>query len=245
MIKKNKKVDINYENIPKHIGIIMDGNGRWAKKKFLPRALGHRQGGEASRNIIKECSKLGVKYLTLYAFSSENWSRSQDEIDTLMNLLVEYLTKEIDELDENNVIINQIGDISRLPQKCIDKLRDAHDRTKNNTGLTLNLAINYGGRNEIIKAIKEIATLYKDGEINISNINESLVSDHLYTKGMDDPELIIRTSNEFRTSNFLTWQSIYSEYHITEILWPDFGVNDLHEAIYEYQNRNRRFGGRK
>ncbi|MBU5482775.1 isoprenyl transferase [Clostridium sp. MSJ-11] len=239
----NQLIDMN--NIPKHIGIIMDGNGRWAKEKKLPRSMGHKAGVETIREIVKECNRIGVKYLTLYAFSTENWKRPTEEVNALMKLLVEYLSKEIDELHRNNVIVNSIGDINKLPQICIDKLNGAYNKTKNNDGLILNLALNYGGRDEILRGMK---LLYKDvqrGKIKIENIDENIFSRYLYTNGIPDPDLIIRPSGEQRLSNFLIWQCAYSEFWYSNIKWPDFKIKHLHKAIYDYQNRDRRFGGVK
>ena len=246
---KEKTVDvvenIDIDNIPEHIAIIMDGNGRWAKKKGLPRTLGHKAGVETIRNIVKECSRLKVKYLTLYAFSTENWKRPVDEVNALMKLLVEYLKSEFEELNKNDVVINYIGNIDGLPEICKNELILAHEKTKNNKGVVLNLALNYGGRDEIIRAIKAIANDYKDEKIDINNIDDSLVNNYLYTAGMPDPDIIIRPSGEQRLSNFLLWQCAYSEFWYSDINWPDFKEKDLQRAIYDYQNRDRRFGGIK
>lgn len=238
-------IHIDKENIPKHIGIIMDGNGRWAKKRNLPRTFGHRAGVENIREIVKECSNIGVKYLTLYAFSTENWCRPKAEVSALMRLLVQYLRKEFNELNKNNVIINHIGDISRLPEICQDELERAYENTKNNTGLVLNLALNYGGRAEIIRAFKLMDVDIKNGLLKDENIDEKTVSNYLYTKDMPDPDIIIRPSGEKRLSNFLLWQCAYSEFWYSDIYWPDFKKEDLLKAIYDYQNRDRRFGGIK
>lgn len=238
--KKRGNLELDINNIPKHIGIIMDGNGRWAKKRGLPRTMGHIAGVETIREIVKECNNLGVKYLTLYAFSTENWKRPKEEVNALMNLLVEYLKKEFEELNKNNVIIKSIGDISKLPQICQDELNLAYENTKGNTGLALNLALNYGGRQEIIDAIKLIS---KDGKID--SLSEETIKDYLYTKGMPDPDLIIRPSGELRLSNFLIWQGAYSELWFSDIFWPDFKKENLHRAILDYQKRDRRFGGIK
>lgn len=245
----NKKVsvDINVDkkNIPKHIAIIMDGNGRWAKERNLPRTMGHKAGVETIREIVKECNNLDVKYLTLYAFSTENWKRPKDEVSALMTLLVQYLRKEVKELNENNVIVNAIGDIEKLPDVCVNELKKAYEETKNNTGLTLNLALNYGGRNEIVRVVKDIYKDIKIGKITEEEINEEIISNYLYTKGMPDPDLIIRPSGEKRISNFLLWQCAYSEFWYSDIKWPDFKKEHLHKAIYDYQNRDRRFGAVK
>ena len=216
--------DINLEKVPTHIAIIMDGNGRWAKSRFLPRAAGHKAGVEAIREVIKESQRLGVKHLTLYAFSTENWKRPKLEVDTLMTLLATYLSKEIKELHANNVKVTTIGDISKLPKNCIEQLNNAFELTKDNTGVNLNLALNYGSRDDIKNAI-----------IDILN--------YLDTKSIPDPDLIIRTSGEQRLSNFLMWEAAYSEFYFTDIHWPDFNRIELQKAIYVYQNRDRRFGG--
>lgn len=237
----NLVIDIN--RVPKHIAIIMDGNGRWAKKKGLPRTLGHKAGVEAIREIVKECNKLNIEYLTLYAFSTENWKRPKDEVNSLMKLLVEYLRNEFEELNRNNVIINSIGDIGKFPQICQDELISAYEKTKNNTGLELNLALNYGGRNEIVDTLKKINSDIEIGKLEPSEINEKTINNYIYTSGIPDPELIIRTSGELRLSNFLIWQGAYSELYFTDVLWPDFNANDLRKAIIDYQNRDRRFGG--
>lgn len=234
---------IDKGKIPKHVAIIMDGNGRWAKKRGLPRAMGHRAGVETIREIVKASSSLGIKYLTLYAFSTENWKRPKDEVNTLMTLLLEFLRKEIDELHKNNVVVRAIGDISQLPRQCIDELTRAYILTKDNKGLCLNLALNYGGRDEIMKAVISIASDVKKGNIEIKDISEKLISDNLYTKGIPDPDLIIRPSGEYRISNYLLWQIAYAEFWFSDIYWPDFKPVHLYNAIYDYQNRTRRFGG--
>lgn len=243
--ESNIESNLNKDNIPKHIAIIMDGNGRWAKQKKLPRTLGHKAGVETIREIVKECSNLGVKILTLYAFSTENWKRPKEEVGALMKLLVEYLKKELKELHEENVIIRTIGDISKLPKICQQELTNAYNTTKNNTGLILNLALNYGGRDEIINAMKEIGAKIKEGILSPEDINEEVISQVLYTKNLSDPDIIIRTAGEQRLSNFLLWQCAYSEFWYTDIKWPDFKKDDLCKAIYDYQNRDRRFGGLK
>ena len=245
-LKKNKETSNNFDldmsRIPKHIAIIMDGNGRWAKKRNLPRALGHKAGVEAIRRIVKECNKLGIKYLTLYAFSTENWNRPLKEVDSLMKLLVEYLKNEFDELDANDVVINSIGNISKLPKICREELEHAYEKTKNNNGLTLNLALNYGGRNEIVDAVKEISLDLTSKKISKDEITEELLSKYMYTREMPDPDLIIRPSGELRLSNFLLWQSAYSELWFSDINWPDFHEDQLKNAIFDYQKRDRRFG---
>lgn len=229
-------------NIPEHIAIIMDGNGRWAKKRFLPRVAGHREGVASVRDIVEVCGQLGVGYLTLYAFSTENWSRPQEEVSTLMRLLLNSLREETDKLHRNNVRLTAIGDIDKLPGEVQKKLAEAISITKDNTGLTLNLALSYSGRWEIINAVKEIARKVRQGEIELDDINESLIADHLTTTGMPEPDLLIRTGGEYRVSNFMLWQLAYSELYITPHYWPEFRRYHLYEAIRDYQSRERRFG---
>ena len=243
--KQSQEIKLDKDKIPKHIAIIMDGNGRWAKARNLPRTLGHKAGVETIRRIIKECDRLGVNYLTLYAFSTENWKRPKDEVNALMKLLVEYLRKEFKELNKNNVVINHIGDISKLPEICQEELVLAYEKTKNNTGVVLNLALNYGGRDEILHAIKNMYKEVECGEIALDDINDKTFSKFLYTEDMPDPDLIIRPSGEQRLSNFLLWQCAYSEFWYSSINWPDFKENDLQKAIFDYQNRDRRFGAIK
>jgi undecaprenyl diphosphate synthase len=245
---KNKKgvipeeIKLDYQKIPKHIAIIMDGNGRWAKERNLPRTMGHKAGVETIRPIVKECSRLGVRYLTLYAFSTENWKRPQDEVDAIMNLLVQYLEKEFEELNKNNVVINSIGETNKLPEQCRKELDKAYEKTKNNTGLTLNLALNYGGRDDLLHAFKGIVKDIHEGKINESEVDEQTIADHLFTAGMPDPDIIIRPSGELRLSNFLLWQCAYSELWFSDINWPDFKKEDLQKAILDFQMRDRRFG---
>ena len=215
----------------------MDGNGRWAKKRGLPRILGHRAGAKTVRRIVETCAKLGIKALTLYAFSTENWGRPAGEVSGLMKLFEKYLVTELENLHGNNIRLRMIGEISRLPQSTKDKLKKVIQQTENNTGLILNLAVNYGSRQEIVRAVN--LALDKKGE----KIKESDISENLYTAGVPDPDLVIRTSGEMRISNFLLWQIAYSEFYFTEVLWPDFKAEDLHEAIIDFQKRDRRFGG--
>lgn len=243
--KKDKKINLDMNNIPKHIAIIMDGNGRWAKERKLPRSLGHKAGVETIRDIVKECNRLGIKYLTVYAFSTENWKRPAEEVNILMKLLVEYLKKELSELNSQGVVINNIGDISKLPQICQKELNKAYKTTQNNTGLILNLAINYGGRDEILYAVKKIIDELKENKLNYNEINEKVIAERLYTTNMPDPDIIIRTAGEQRLSNFMLWQCAYSEFWYTDTKWPDFKREDLQSAIYDYQNRDRRYGGIK
>lgn len=230
------------DNLPKHVAIIMDGNGRWAKKKMLPRSAGHRAGVEALRNIIRMSSHIGVEYLTLYAFSTENWKRPKDEVNILMKLLVEFLYNEIDELDKENVCITFMGAIEKFPAECIKAINYALDRTKDNTGLVVCIALNYGSRLEMQNAVKEIAQLYKDDKISIEDITQEYISSHLDTRHMPDPDLIIRTSGEQRLSNFMLYQASYSEFYFTQVHWPDFGNHAYTEALNEFANRKRRFG---
>ncbi|MBU5590824.1 isoprenyl transferase [Clostridium sp. MSJ-4] len=245
LVNNEEHIELDMNNIPKHIAIIMDGNGRWAKKKNLPRTMGHKAGVEAIRSIVKECNRIGVKYLTLYAFSTENWKRPKEEIDTLMKLLIQYLKNEFNELHENGVVINHIGDIKKLPVPCQEELKSAYERTKNNQGVVMNLALNYGGRDEIMDAINKLIKDIKSNKTSTNTIDEKLFESYLYTKGMPDPDLIIRPSGEQRISNFLLWQCAYSEFWYSDIYWPDFNVYHLHKAIIDYQKRDRRFGGIK
>lgn len=242
---ENLFYDINLDKVPAHIAIIMDGNGRWAKSRFMPRTYGHKVGVETIRKVVKECSRLGVKYLTLYAFSTENWKRPKDEVSALMGLLVKYLRNELEELHKNNVKILTIGDISKLPQACIEELDHAKEKTKDNTGLVMSLALNYGGRNDLVNAVKNISQEVVDGKISVDDIGDDLISSHLSTKESPDPDLVVRTSGEQRLSNFLLWELAYSEFYFTDIHWPDFDEKELQKAIFAYQSRDRRFGGIK
>ena len=232
----------NHPNLPQHIGIIMDGNGRWAKKRGLPRLAGHNAGIESVRRVVEVCGDLGIKVLTLYTFSQENWKRPPIEVSALMNLLLNTLNREIEELTEKNVRIMCIGNIHLLPEKTRRSLQNAKKNTAKNTGLILNLALSYGSRDEITRAVKDIAQKVQKGELSSSNIDEATISKHLQTAELPDPDLIIRTSGEFRISNFLLWQIAYSEIFVTKTLWPDFGKKDLLHAIQNYLKRERRFG---
>jgi undecaprenyl diphosphate synthase len=234
------KENIDIHNLPEHVAVIMDGNGRWAKNKGAARIFGHRNAIEAVRQTIEGAGEIGVKFLTLYAFSTENWGRPKEEVDALMELLVNTLQKEIGQLQKNNVKLKTIGDISRLPKNCREDLKEAMEATKNNTGLTLMIALNYSGRWEILKAVNELLAKAKNGLVE--EIDEQLFSQHMETKDVPDPALLIRTSGELRISNFLLWQIAYTEIYITPKLWPDFRKEDLYEAICEYQKRERRFG---
>lgn len=237
--------DIDLEKVPEHIAIIMDGNGRWAKSRMMPRTYGHKAGVETIRKVVEEAQRLGIKYLTLYAFSTENWKRPKDEVSALMKLLVTYLRKELAELDKNGVKINTIGNISKLPQVCVEELEKSKEKTKDNKSLVLTLALNYGGRADIIDAIKNICMDVQSSKLDINSIDEDLFSKYLDTKDIIDPDLVIRTSGEQRLSNFLLWEVAYSEFYYTDIHWPDFDEEELQKAVYYYQKRDRRFGGVK
>ena len=232
------EIQIDQHQIPEHIAIIMDGNGRWARAKTLPRIAGHKQGVKVVRNITEICGELGVKYLTLYTFSEENWNRPQMEVSALMKLLVSSLKREVRDLDKNNVRFTVIGDVSKMDKFVQNELNEAIELTRNNDGLNLNLALSYGGRQEIITAFKRLYS-----QINSSDeITEALFESHLYTSNIPDPDLLIRTGGEMRVSNFLLWQIAYTEFHITNIFWPAFGRKELLMAISDYQQRERRFG---
>lgn len=234
------------QKLPLHIAIIMDGNGRWAKKRGLPRSFGHKAGVDVLKEIVKYSSQIGIKILTVFAFSTENWSRPKEEIDYLINnLLVEFLRQEINELHKNGVKLKILGDINPLPDNTKHEIVRALEITNKNTGLQFNIALNYGGRNEIVMAFKKIYDMILNGSINPEELNEDLIAKNLYTAGDKDPDLIIRTSGEERISNFLIWQGAYSELYFSKVLWPDFKKQHLMEAIIEYQNRDRRFGGLK
>ena len=233
---------IDKDNLPNHIAIIMDGNGRWAKTQELPRISGHREGVRTVRKITEICGELGIQTLTLYTFSSENWKRPVAEIGALMNLLINSLRREINNLNNNNVRFTVIGDIKKFNPQIQNELLDAFHKTKNNSGLNLNLALNYGSRQEILHATKKLVEKTILGEIEINDIDEDLFSQMLNTKDITDPDLLIRTGGEFRVSNFLLWQIAYTEIHITDRFWPEFNKQDLMKAINEYQNRERRFG---
>ena len=228
--------------LPSHVAIIMDGNGRWAKERHLPRVEGHRNGVESVRAVVRACGEVGIKYLTLYAFSVENWNRPKDEVDTLMKYLARFLKNEIGELNRNNVRLEVIGQIYRLPEFVQEQLKKTQAALAKNNGLTLVLALSYGGRTEIIEATRSIAEQVKAGRIDPAEINEHLIAQHLYTRNYPDPDLLIRTSGEMRVSNFLLWQISYAEFVVTPTLWPDFRKAQLFEAIEEYARRHRRFG---
>lgn len=235
-------LNIDSNNLPQHIAVIMDGNGRWAKSKGAARIFGHKNAISAVRDVTEGCAELGIQYLTLYAFSTENWSRPQTEVKGLMQLLVHTIKNEIKTLQKNNVKLNAIGELTTLPGSCQNELKEAMNQTKNNTGLTLTLALSYSGRWEIVEAVKKIATAAVKNEISPEEIDSEVFRSFLMSKDIPDPELLIRTSGEMRVSNFLLWQLAYTEIYITQKLWPDFRKVDLHEAIESYQNRERRFG---
>ncbi|MGZ2370231.1 isoprenyl transferase [Ancylomarina sp. YFZ004] len=230
------------ERLPKHIAIIMDGNGRWAKERGEHRIVGHQNGVEAVRQTVEAAAELGISYLTLYAFSTENWNRPKDEVLSLMSLLVDAIEHETPTLMKNNVRLKAIGDLSTLPDEVRSKLDGTIEKTGVNTGLTLVLALSYSARWEIIDAVKQIALKTKDGELSVEDIDASVFENHLTTKGIPDPELVIRTSGEYRISNFLLWQIAYSEFYFAKLFWPDFNKDELCKAILDYQNRERRFG---
>ena len=236
---------LDMNNIPSSVAIIMDGNGRWAEKRRLPRVMGHNAGMKAMREIVSTASQLGVKFLTVYAFSTENWNRSDEEINGIFKLLIKYVDSELDKIAKNNVKINILGDRERLAQKVNEKIEQAIKRTEKNDGLIFNIALNYGGRDEILRSVKSVCQEVKSGVLQIDDIDAEKFEKHLYTGelGVKDPDLIIRTSGEIRISNFLLWQLAYSEYYFTDIFWPDFSEKDLHKAIQTYQSRHRRYGG--
>jgi len=233
---------INKDKTPDHVAIIMDGNGRWAQQQGHDRLFGHNFGVESVREVLKAAQEINVKYLTLYAFSTENWNRPKMEVDGLMDLLVRTISNEVDELNESDVIISGIGDLEGLPDSCRNELNAAYEKTKNNKGVNLILALNYSARWELIEANKKIAAKVQLGLLKIEDITDEVVSNELTTKGIPDPELLIRTSGELRISNFLLWQIAYAELYFTDKLWPDFKKEDFYEAILDYQSRERRFG---
>ncbi len=233
---------INVENLPKHLAIIMDGNGRWAKQQGLMRAFGHENGTKSVRTIVETCAKIGIQNLTLYAFSTENWNRPKLEVNTLMNLLINSLKNELKTLQENNIRLNSIGNIEKLPASAQAKLLEVVNKTATNSRMTLTLALSYGAREELVWAVKNISEKVKNNIISIDNIDESIINQHLYTQDLPDVDLLIRTSGEHRISNFLLWQIAYAELYFTDVLWPDFTEQHLYEAIVSYQKRERRFG---
>ncbi|WP_121964899.1 isoprenyl transferase [Myroides sp. N17-2] len=238
----NLKEQINVNNLPAHLAIIMDGNGRWAKQKGFLRTLGHENGVKSVRTTISECAKLGIKHLTLYAFSTENWNRPKFEVEMLMKILVKSLKKELPTFTKNGIKLKAIGDLSLLPEQVQKQLAEVIDHTKDNKHMTLTLALSYGSRAELINAVKEISFKVKNNLISEADIDESVINNHLYTNDLPDVDLLVRTSGEQRISNFLLWQIAYSELYFTEVLWPDFTEEELYKALLTYQNRERRFG---
>jgi undecaprenyl diphosphate synthase len=237
--------ELDLARLPRHVAIIMDGNGRWAHRRGMPRAYGHRAGVDSLREVVRLSAELGLEVLTVYAFSTENWKRPQEEVDILMDLLVEYLHKEIDELCANNIRVRAIGKTEELPPSAREALTVAWERSRDNTGLTLNIALNYGGRTELVEAVKSIGLSVAKGNLNPGDIDEKIISDYLYTAGQPDPDLLIRPSGDFRVSNFLLWQLAYTEFWLTEVMWPDFRRVHLLQAMVDFQRRDRRFGGLK
>ena len=233
---------INLTRVPKHIAIIMDGNGRWAARRGLPRSMGHRKGAEVVKEITRAAGELGIKYLTLYAFSTENWNRSEDEVKTLMGLLRDYLQSDLKEVQENNVRIRFIGEREMLDADIVRKMAEIEADTLRNTGMTLCIALSYGSRQEIVNAVKKTAALVKEGDISLNDVDVKLFSDMLYTKDMPDPDLVIRTSGEQRISNYLLWQIAYAEFFFTDVLWPDFNKKLLEDIIKNFNMRERRYG---
>jgi undecaprenyl diphosphate synthase len=236
------KSQINADNLPNHIAIIMDGNGRWAEMKGKPRVFGHKNGVTSVKDVIEGCREIGVNYLTLYAFSTENWNRPKLEVRTLMALLVSSLRKELNTLVKNNIKLNTIGNIENLPEKAQVELAEVVEKTKNNTSLTLTLALSYGSREEIVNVIRNISKKVVNNQLSVEDINENIINNHLYTFSLPDVDLLIRTSGEKRISNFLLWQIAYAELYFTNTLWPDFRKENLFNAIVDYQQRERRFG---
>lgn len=241
--QKKRQPEVLPEVLPVHIGIIMDGNGRWAKKRGLPRQAGHSYGAQTFRKITKYCEKRGIRYLTVYAFSTENWTRPKEEVDGIMRLLEDYLKESLSDFKKENIRTRFIGDLTRLSPKIRQLMQEAEEETKDKTGMCLNIAVNYGGREEIVQAARQLAKDAADGKVSPDDIAEEQLSARMYTAGQPDPDLILRPSGEYRTSNFMLWQSAYSEYVFMDILWPDFKPEDMDEALREYARRNRRFGG--
>lgn len=235
---------IDLERIPEHVAIIMDGNGRWAQGKNLPRMAGHNAGMLAMKEIVKAASTFGVKQLTVYAFSTENWKRSTEEVNGIFKLLIVYIEKELKELHENNVKVKILGEYGKLPKDAVKSLERSLKKTKDNTGLQFNIALNYGGRDEILRSVKMLAMEIESGKLKVEEITEEAIADRLYTQGIPDPDMIIRTSGEMRLSNYLLWQCAYSEFIFTDVLWPDFSREEFEKTIEIFQNRKRRFGGR-
>lgn len=240
---KKRKTEIDIESLPAHIAIIMDGNGRWAKKRGLPRTAGHAAGSETFRKIATYCNDIGIKHLSVYAFSTENWKRPKEEVDAIMGLLEKYLIEAYDSVIKDNIRLTFWGEKSALSEKLQSMIDEVENRSREMTGLHVNVCLNYGGRDEITRAVKTLAKEAASGSLSPENIDEDMISKYLYSSKTPDPELIIRPSGEIRVSNFLLWQSAYSEYYFTDVLWPDFTPAELDRAIAAYQGRNRRFGG--
>ena len=241
--KKDEQIGVTDLNLPSHIGIIMDGNGRWAKKRGLPRKAGHRQGAKTFRTITRYCSDIGIKYLTVYAFSTENWKRPQEEVDALMSLFKSYLNEALEDFKDDSIVVKFIGDKSGFNDELRELMIENEESSKDRDGMVLNIAMNYGSRDEIVRAVRNISEDVRNGKISSDDITENLFSNYLYTAGQPDPDLIIRPSGEYRISNFLLWQSAYTEFVIMNKLWPDFQKSDLVEALKIYSSRNRRYGG--
>lgn len=237
--------ELNMELIPKHIAIILDGNGRWAKKRLLPRTMGHRQGAFNLKDITIECDKLGIKNLTVYCFSTENWKRPEEEVNYLFTTPIKYYKKYKRKIHDSNIRIKVIGRRDRVSKDFLNVINDIEENTKDHTGITLTLCIDYGSQNEITTAVKEIANKVKNGVLDVNDINEGLITNHLFTKDLPPLDLLIRTSGEYRISNYLLWQMAYSEFYFTDVLWPDFNKKELIKALISFQSRNRRFGGLK
>lgn len=234
---------LDRDRIPVHLAVIMDGNGRWAEKHGLPRAAGHRAGAEALREMIRFCAEIGVKFVTAYAFSTENWKRPRAEVDQLMALLVEYLYRELDEMDRQNVCLRAIGSLNELPPDARQALADAAEQTRHNSRIVVNLALNYGGRQELVEAVRRLGTEIKAGRLEPAEIDEDTFQSYLYTAGIPDPDLLIRPAGEHRISNFLLWQAAYTEFWVTPVLWPDFDRVHLAQALLDFERRERRYGG--
>ena len=235
-------MELKPNKIPSHVAIIMDGNGRWAKAQGQNRIFGHRNGVKAVQKTVKESAKLGIKNLTLFAFSTENWKRPESEVNTLMNLLVKALRKELKQMTENNIRLDAVGNLAKLPEGVQKELKETIEQTKNNYGMRLTLALNYGGKEELTQAFKEIAFKVKNNIISPENVDETIINKHLYTRNLPDVDLLIRTSGEQRISNFLLWKIAYAELYFSDVLWPEFNESHLHQAVHNYQKRERRFG---
>ena len=241
--KKDEQIEVTDLNLPSHIGIIMDGNGRWAKKRGLPRKAGHRQGAKTFRTITRYCSDIGIKYLTVYAFSTENWKRPQEEVDALVSLFKSYLNEALEDFKDDSIVVKFIGDKAGFNDELRELMIENEESSKDRDGMVLNIAMNYGSRDEIVRAVRNISEDVRNGKISSDDITENLFSNYLYTAGQPDPDLIIRPSGEYRISNILLWQSAYTEFVIMNKLWPDFQKSDLDEALKIYSSRNRSFGG--